>query len=115
MRPSRRITGPTARFAVDVRYVWLQAAEKTHPRARTAMAVEDGLPVVPMDYELLEEQLARDIEDWCKRDIHFKTDGEPAIVAVQSAVAAIRAPARTIPCNPLAFNPQYNGGAEKAC
>ena len=61
------------------------------------------------------KQLARDFEDWGRRDIHLKTDGEPAILAVQSAVAAILSPARTIPCNPLAYNPQSNGGAEKAC
>ena len=34
------------------------------------------------------KQFVRDLEDWGRRDIQFKTDGEPAIVAVQSAVAA---------------------------
>ena len=61
------------------------------------------------------KQFARDLEDWGRRDIHVKTDGEPAIVAVQSAAAAIRSQARTIPCNPHAYNPQSNVGAEKAC
>ena len=54
------------------------------------------------------KQFARDLEDWGRRDIHFKTDGEPALVAVQSAVAAISDPARTIPCNPPAYNLQSN-------
>ena len=120
--------------------------EDPHPREK-GRAAEDGLPVVSMDYELLEEklivlvvkdectgtisaydclakgpsdvwalkQLARDLEDWGRRDIHCKTDGEPAMLAVQRALAAIRAPARTIPCNPPTYNPQANGGAEKAC
>lgn len=61
------------------------------------------------------KQLARDLEDWGRREIHLKTDGEPAMVAVQSEVAAISAPARMIPCNPSAYNPQSNGAAEKAC
>ena len=79
--------------------------EDPHPREK-GRAAEDGLPVVSMDYELLEEklivlvvkdectgtisaydcltkgpsdvwalkQLARDLEDWGRRDIHCKTD-----------------------------------------
>ena len=36
------------------------------------------------------KQLARDLRDRGRRAIHLKTDGEPAIVEVQNAVAAIR-------------------------
>ena len=106
---------------------------------------ETGLPVVAMDYEMLEEkittlvikdessgavlcyececkgprdswvvrQLCRDLEEWGRSDICLKTDGEPAMVALQAAVAGER-PAQTVPRNPPAYNPQTNGSVEKA-
>ena len=43
----------------------------------------------------------------------MKTDGEPAMIALQAAVADARA-SRTVPRNPPAYNPQSNGSAEKA-
>ena len=58
-------------------------------------------------------QVARDLDTWGFKDICLKTDGEPAIVALQQAVAEARS-ARTIPRNPPAYSPQSNGAAEKA-
>ena len=61
----------------------------------------------------LVKRMCRDLEDMGRRDVVLKTDGEPAIVSLQSAVQAER-PGRTIPRNPPAYNPQSNGACEKA-
>ena len=58
-------------------------------------------------------QIARDLEAWGMKDICLKTDGEPAMLAMQEAIARART-SRTIPRNPPAYNPQSNGTAEKA-
>ena len=42
----------------------------------------------------------------------LKTDGEPALVAVQSKIVA-RREARTAPVNPPAYDPKSNGVIEK--
>ena len=63
--------------------------------------------------EWLLKQIVRDIQELGRSDIIFKTDGEPAIVAVQNAVQAMRK-ASTVPRNPPAYNPQSNGPCEKA-
>ena len=122
-----------------------KAREDAHFRSGSGTDKETGLPVVSMDYELLEEkitvlivkddasgstlaydveakgpsdewvlrQLVRDLEDWGRGDLYLKTDGEPAMLAVQRAVAKLRSH-RTLPRNPPAYNPQSNGAAEKA-
>ena len=59
------------------------------------------------------KQLSRDLEDWGRTDIHIKTDGEPAMLAVQKALAVIRSH-KTLPINPPEYSPQSNGAAEKA-
>ena len=60
------------------------------------------------------KQAAADIEYLGRRDVRLKTDGEPAIVAVQSNLIARRAPPRkTLPTNPPRFDPQANGCIEK--
>ena len=43
----------------------------------------------------------------------MKTDGEPAIVALQNKIQSMRQ-AKTVPRNPPAYNPQSNGPCEKA-
>ena len=48
-------------------------------------------------------QFTRDLYDWGRRDICLKTDGEPAMIALQTAIADARA-SRTVPRNPLAYN-----------
>ena len=58
-------------------------------------------------------QLARDLADWGRADICLKSDGEAAMLAMQTALASTRT-ARTILRNPPAYNPQTNGAAEKA-
>ena len=63
--------------------------------------------------EWMLRQLAKDLEEWGRKDICVKTDGEPAMIAVQTALAALRK-SRTVPRNPPAYNPQSNGAAEKA-
>ena len=59
------------------------------------------------------KQIVRDLETWGLKDICLKTDGEPAMIALQEAIAKARS-AKTIPRNPPAYNPQSNGTAEKA-
>ena len=59
------------------------------------------------------KKIVRDLETWGLKDICLKTDGEPAMLVLQEAIAKARSP-RTIPRNPLAYNPQSNGTAEKA-
>ncbi len=63
--------------------------------------------------EWLMKKLCKDMEELGRRDNIVKTDGEPAIVAVQSKLQGMR-PGRTIPKNPAAYNPQSNGPVEKA-
>ena len=58
------------------------------------------------------KKFIRDIEELGRTDIRLKTDGEPAIVALQAKVQEGRRP-RTVPCNPPAYNPQSNGCCEK--
>ena len=60
------------------------------------------------------KQLVSDIESTGRSDIRLKTDGEPAILAVQSEIIARRhLPSRTVPTNPPAYDPQANGAIEK--
>ena len=121
------------------------AREDPHRRKTAGRDSESGLPVVAIDYELLEEkitvlvardlesgatlaydceakgpsdawmikQFVKDLEDWGRKDVCIKSDGEPAIIAVQSALAEART-GRTVPLNPPAYNPKANGVAEKA-
>ena len=63
--------------------------------------------------EWLMKKIAKDIEELGRRDITLKTDGEPAMIAVQSKIQELR-PGKTIPRNPPAYNPQSNGPCEKA-
>ena len=105
-----------------------------------------GLPVVQMDYDLLEDhltlliakdtwtgatlaydcetqdpgdawvikQLATDIADLGKADICLMADGEPAMTALQQAVAKARPGNQTLLNISPPYNLQTNGGAEKA-
>ena len=59
------------------------------------------------------KRLVKDVEELGRRDIALKTDGEPAMIAMQRAIAAQR-PGLTKPENPPAYNPQSNGACEKA-
>ena len=59
------------------------------------------------------KQFIRDLCDWGRKDICLKTDGEPAMIALHTAVADARS-SRTVPRNPPAYNPQSNGSVEKA-
>ena len=63
--------------------------------------------------EWLSKKMCRDLEELGRRDMILKSDGEPAIVAIQSKVQSMR-PGRTIPRNPPAYNPESNGAIEKA-
>ena len=58
-------------------------------------------------------QLARDLGDWGRRDVCLQIDGEPAMLALQQAIAKARK-GDTVLRNSLAYNPQSNVGAEKA-
>ena len=60
------------------------------------------------------KRLVKDIEDLGRSSIILKSDGEPAIKALQSRVQALRGDARTVPRTPPAYNPESNGPCEKA-
>ena len=59
------------------------------------------------------KRIVKDMEELGLGHAIVKTDGEPAIVAVQNRIQALR-PGRTVPRNPPAYNPQSNGPCEKA-
>ena len=55
----------------------------------------------------------RDLEDWGCRGVRFQTDGEPAMLALQQAIAEGRK-GDTVQRNSHAYKLQLNGRAEKA-
>ena len=60
------------------------------------------------------KQLVNDLTDWNGRtDVCLMSDGEPAITALQRAVAKARPDRQTLLKNSPPYNPQSNGGAEK--
>ena len=59
------------------------------------------------------KRIIQDIEELGRSQIILKTDGEPAIKAVQARLINLRT-AQTVPRNPPAYNPQSNGPCEKA-
>ena len=59
------------------------------------------------------KKITKDLEELGRRDVVLKTDGEPAIVNVQTKVQASR-DGRTIPRNPPIYDPKANGPCEKA-
>ena len=63
--------------------------------------------------EWLMRRIVKDLKEMGRTDIILKTDGEPALVAVQEAIQA-RRPGRTMLQNPPAYNPESNGACEKA-
>ena len=63
--------------------------------------------------DLIVGQFMRSISDAGHTKIVLKTDGEPAIVQVQDEIIRQRSQP-TIPENPPAYDPQSNGGAERA-
>ena len=58
-------------------------------------------------------QIVRDLEDMGRKEICVKSDNEPAMLAMQKAIATARADT-TLPRNSPEYDPQSNGGAEKA-
>ena len=66
----------------------------------------------PQD-EWIVSAIIRAIEEFGRRDIVLKTDGEPAMLALQRAIAAGR-PGLTRPENPPSYKPASNGACEKA-
>ena len=60
------------------------------------------------------KQLARDLEVWGRTDIFLQSDGEPATIALQQALAKARPGCQTLMRNSPPYNPQSNGGAEQA-
>ena len=61
--------------------------------------------------EWLLKKMCKDMEELGRRDAVLKSDGEPAIVAVQNKIQSMRS-GRTIPRNPPAYNPEANGPIE---
>ena len=59
------------------------------------------------------KRVVKDMEELDKAHCILKTDGEPAIIALQNRIQALRE-GRTVPRNPPAYNPQSNGPCEKA-
>ena len=62
--------------------------------------------------EWLMKRLVKDFEELGRRDMILKSDGEPAMLAVQSKVQSMRS-GRTVLKNPPAYNPESNGAIEK--
>ena len=60
------------------------------------------------------KQLTSDLADWGRTNLCLMSDGEPAITALQRAVASARPEMQTLLRNSPPYNPQSNGGAEKA-
>ncbi len=65
----------------------------------------------PGDMWLVRKQV-RNVELIGRANIGIKTDGEPAIVAVQNRIITLRG-GKTVPRNPPAYNPESNGPIEK--
>ncbi len=63
--------------------------------------------------EWLMKRIVKDLKEWSRHHIICKTDGEPAMTAVQDALQRLRE-GRTSPRNPPAYNPESNGPCEKA-
>ena len=61
----------------------------------------------------MNRKIVRDLEEIGRAHTILKTDGEPALVALQNRLQTLRA-GRTVPRNPPAYNPQSNGACEKA-
>jgi len=57
-------------------------------------------------------RLLKNLETLGRRDIVLRTDGEPALVAVQAKLVGCRE-GMTVPRNPPAYDPQANGAIEK--
>ena len=60
------------------------------------------------------KRLVKDIEEMGRQDIVLKTDGEPAMIALQSAVQAARG-GRTVLENPLSTIPKATAPARRPC
>ena len=58
-------------------------------------------------------RLVKDIEELGRGNIILKTDGEPAMIALRRAIAVLRKDLVMMPENPLACNPEWNGGGGK--
>ena len=63
--------------------------------------------------EWVVKMILKDLEELGRRDIILKTDGEPAMLALQARIQAMRS-GRTVPRNPPTYDPQANGPCEKA-
>ena len=117
--------------------VGAKGREDAHRRAATHEEDKSGLPIVALDYAMINDEtdkemkliigkceatnnllahqvlckgvadewatkrIVRDLEELGKSGIILKTDGEPAIVALQNRIQAMRM-ARTVPRNPPA-------------
>ena len=62
--------------------------------------------------EWLVKKVISDLAEFGRTDIRLKSDGEPAIVALQAKIQELRKH-KTLLINPPAYNPQANGGCEK--
>ena len=118
------------KFSLD--YQELKSKPKIQAESQAAADVESVLRIVvgkdeatgavvahrieakgPTD-EWIVRRLVKDVEELGRGDIIVKTDGEPAMIAIQRGMAVLRKDLMTKPENPLAYNPESNGAAEKA-
>ena len=60
------------------------------------------------------KRIVQDIEELGRSDIVLKTDGEPAMVALQRVATAFPKGVVTKPEDRPTYNPESNGAAEKA-
>jgi len=62
--------------------------------------------------EWVVKRTVQELKEFGHRDIVLKTDGEPALVAVQDKIQSMRE-GKTVPENPPVYDPQSNGACEK--
>ena len=63
--------------------------------------------------ETIVKRMTQSVDEIGYRKVVIKTDGEPALITVQEKITA-KCVHKTLVENPLAYDPQANGGAERA-
>ena len=121
--PDEEDEGGVPEVAIDYNALdeFLDVVEEANSKLKTLVLKDDPsgsmfqhkIDVKGAGDEWLMKRICKDLEELGRRDTILKSDGEPAIVAVQSKIQSMRS-GRTFPKNPPAYNPEANGPIEKA-
>ena len=121
--PDEEDEGGVPEVAIDYNALdeFLDVVEEANSKLKTLVLKDDPsgsmfqhkIDVKGAGDEWLMKRICKDLEELGRRDTILKSDGEPAIVAVQSKIQSMRS-GRTFPKNPPAYNPESNGPIEKA-